>query len=178
MHFCRASLLEHPHDPVTGRSADNGIIDHNDPFSSYNILQNIQLHVDTGLPLTLLRFYKGSPYISIFNKCRSVWNPGLQGISHRRSIAGLRYTNHQICLYRMILCQTPAGNDPRFINAHLIDMAIRSCKVNIFKDTTCMLFLTHVLHRLYAILRRYRHDLPRFYIPDKLCTYGIQSTAL
>ena len=38
MYLCGSRFLEHAYDPVTGRSPDNGIINHNHPFPAHRFL--------------------------------------------------------------------------------------------------------------------------------------------
>ena len=105
-------------------------------------------------------------------------NPGCQRIAKCCSISGLRHTCHQICLYRGILCQKLSGLDPACIYTHPVNMTVRSCKIDVLKNTACFLFFLkcHGHIGLNTFFRRNGHNFSRQHITHKCRTNGVKCT--
>ena len=175
MHFLRSRILEHLHNTRTCRSTDDGIINHDNTLAANDFTKNIQLNHNTRLSRRLLWLNEGSSHITVLDESRSVRNAGFQSKAHRCCITGLRYTHNDIGVDRMCLCQDPSGCNPGTVNADAIYVTVRSCEINVLKNTFCMTACHQRLVRRNS-LRRDRHDLPRLHITDKLCANRIKCT--
>ena len=86
---------------------------------------------------------------------------------------GIRHTDDDVGIHRMRLCKNTTGLDPGPVNGNAVNDRIRSCKINVFKNTEFLFFLLAVFPSgHYSILRKYK-DLSRFHIPDKIRAYGL-----
>ena len=164
-------LPQHIDNAVRGRAAHDGIIDHDDSFSGNRLLHRIQLDGNAALTAALGRLDKGSPYIAVFYKCHTIGNTALHGITHRCHISGLRNADHKVCIHRRILCQKTSRLDTGCIDTLSIDMAVRTGKINIFKNTSCMLFFRQAKCPVRGdpVLRGNGNDLSRLHIAHILC---------
>ena len=131
-----------------------------------------------GFPAALLWLDKRTSHIAVLDKGCTIRNPGCQRIAKCCSISGLRHTCHQICLYRGILCQKLSGLDPACIYTHPVNMTVRSCKIDVLKNTACFLFFRkcHGHIGLNTFFRRNGHNFSRQHITHKCCTNGVKCT--
>ena len=178
MNFFCSCFFEHLDDICTGRSTDDGIIYHNNTLAPYNLFNNIQFDLHTGLSLTLFRLDKGSSYITVLVECHTVRDSGIFRISFCRNQSGIRHTDNQISLYRIRLCKSLSCNNPCMIYIDVVDHAVHTRKINVLKNTTCLLFRwnLHTFVRRYSMLCK-ADNLSRFHITDKVCTNCCKGTA-
>ena len=71
------------------------------------------------------------------------------------TVAGLRHTDHQIGLNRRIHGKELSCENPGIVYAHIVNVAVRSCEINILKNTSGMLLFgkAHALIRLDSLFR-------------------------
>ena len=180
MYLLRACLSEHTDNAVRGCSPYNGVVDHDDPLSLDSLPDRVQLDLHTALAVFLLRLDKGSSHIGILDKRRPIGNARLQGIAQRRNISRLRHADNEVSLGGTVLRQKLSRHHARMIDADIVQNAVRSCKVNIFKNTSRMLRdrnrMAHV--RLDSLFTRNRHDLSRQHVSHKLSSHRVKRAAL
>ena len=140
MYLFRSGLFEHLNNVRTGCSSYNRIIYHNNTFSLYNLFDHVQLDLHTAFPLTLFWLDKCSSDITVLVECHAIRNSRLFRISFRRNQPGIRYSDNQIRINRIRFCQSFPCNNSRMIYIHIIDHAVHSCEIYIFKNTSCLLF--------------------------------------
>ena len=178
MYFLCAGFFQHFDNICAGCPTHDGIIHHNDPLSAHHFFNYIQLDLNAGFSLTLLRFNERSAHIAVFMECHSVGNSRLFGIPLCSNKSRIRNTYHKIRLNRIRFSQRFPGNDTGMVNVDIIDRAVHSCKIDVFKNTS-RLFLRcdrHTLIRSNSIFRK-AHDFSRLYIAHKLCPHSSQCTA-
>ena len=180
MHFLRTCIAQHLHNEVAGRTADDGIVDHDDAFSCDCLFQHIQFYFYRRNTAALFRLDEGTSHIRVLHKRRSVWDSRLHRIAKCCSITGFRHTDHEIGIDRGIDRQTAACVNAGMINAHTVKHTIRSCKVNIFKDTSCLFLRIRQAHALIGVdsVLGDRYDLTRLHIADKFRVNRCQGAAL
>ena len=122
MDFGSSCVSQHADDPVAGRAADDGVVDHNDSLSFHRRAQRVQFHLDCGFSAVLGWFDEGSSHIAVLHESLSEGDPALHAESQGSHIAGLRNADDQICVYRAVLCQISSGKDPGIVHGYLIDL--------------------------------------------------------
>ena len=138
MHFQCSGFLEHADQVCDRGSSYDGVVDQNDPLTLNCGFQDAQFEVNAGFTLLLGRFDESSSDIAVLIESKSKWNSGFFGISLGCRDAGLRYTSHKICFYRIRFCKRFTAADTCIVDLDAIHLAVQSCKVNIFKYTVCM----------------------------------------
>ena len=111
---------------VGSSSSDDRIVNHNNTFSLHSLADGIQLYLNTALSALLLWFDKGSSHVRIFYKSRTIGYSGLQGISQRSTVAGLRYTHHKVCLHRGIHGKEFTCHDTGAIDTDSVNDPVRT----------------------------------------------------
>ena len=178
MDFCGPCISQHGDDICTGCSSDNGVIHHDDTFALNILLQNVQFNLNALLTHALLWLNKCTSDVSVLDKSLSVRNAGFQSISHSCGIAGFWYTHNHIRFYRMALGKNSSCHDSGCKDRYTVNDTVRSCKVNIFKNTSGRFEHIAVLTIGFHTILSDRDDLPWFQISDKFSTNSIQRTCL
>ena len=180
MYLFGSGLTKHRNDAVAGRTTDNGVIDHDNALACNSLAQDIQLDLYAGFTAALFRLDKGTADIAVLYKGHTIGDPGLQCISHGCGITGFRYTDHKIRIHRRIHGEIFSRKHTGIVNAHPVDLAVKTGKINIFKDTAGLLLFrdTHRLVGLDAAVFGDRNHLARLHIADKGRSDSIERTGL
>ncbi len=129
----RARLLELLDDAGAGRAPDDGIIQLDDPFSGHTAAHGIELDPDGIFALALCRFDKSPPNIIVFHEPADKRDTRFLAITHSGIKAGIRYAQNNICFDRELPGEQTARAQPGFMDTDLIELTVRTGKINIFK---------------------------------------------
>ena len=109
MHLGGASFTQHVGDLGSGGAADDRVVYQDNTLAGNRCLEDIELDVYRSLPLLLGRQDEGSADVTVFDKADAVRDAGLLRIAERRIQTGIRGTDDDVCLDRVLDCQEGAG---------------------------------------------------------------------
>src|SRR4051812_8274015 len=102
MHFTGAGASDHANDFSTGGSADNGIVNQNDPFAIEQVTDGIEFEFNSEVANLLGWLDEGSPDVVITNQGLAIRNTRLGCVSNGSSYTGVGYRNHDIGVNRVL----------------------------------------------------------------------------
>ncbi len=177
MDFLCACFPKEPHDTAAGGAPHDGIVDQHHPFSLHTLLNGTELDLHLVQPGILAGRNKGSADIFIFDQPDAVGNPGFHRKPQGGVQAGVGNAHHDIRPGRMLPGKEPAGFHPRPVHGYPVDHRIRSCKIDIFKDTELPFLSATVFPAGFHSLRPKHKNFPGLQIPHKFGSQSFQGAA-
>ena len=180
MYFLRASLLQQLHYLATGGTAHNGVVDHNHGFALYHAAHGVQLQAHCISTLLLCRLDKGTAHVTVFGETFHKGDAGLKGIADGGGGAAVGCRDNDIRMnIHGFLGQLATHLDTGIINGLIIDYAVVTSKIYIFKNAVSSFFrhliAPHYTARLGIIAVDDEH-FTGLHIAHQLCANQVKGT--
>ena len=134
VHFAGAGGAHHLDDLAARRAADDGVVDQNDSLATQQLLDRIQLHLDTEVTDRLPRLDKGPPHVVVPNQSHLKWNTGLLRITDRGSDSRIRNRHDQVCLNARFIGQNTAHPVAAVLNGPAKNRTVGPREIHMFED--------------------------------------------
>ena len=126
MNLHSAGFPKHFNNSSACCSPNNTIINHNNTFSINSAFKYVKLHFNSDFPAGLLRFYKSTSNIFVFNKAHFIRQSGILRITGGGAESRIRNPNDNISFCLRLFRKKSAGPFSGVVNNLSVNKAVRS----------------------------------------------------